>query len=119
MIEFIGIALGTRVLVVEDRERRRQWFAERLPDAELVDTARLGLEALARRTPDVCFLDYHLHGFTSRDVAKYLAAEKFSGMLLVHSTCAFGADVLMKILPGATKAPFGTFDITRTRRSTP
>jgi hypothetical protein len=86
-----------------------------LPDAYLADTARQAIEMFDQMLPDTVFLDYDLHHFTSEDFARHLVDVRFAGKVFVHSTNRFGIAVLERIIPGASIAPFGTFEVRRVR----
>jgi hypothetical protein len=115
MMRLIEVDADDTVLVVEDSLQRRNWFLSRyrIPHAYLADTARQAKECFDQIAPDVVFLDWDLHCFTSEDFARRLAAMNFSGQVIVHSTNPFGMEVLKKILPAAAVRPFGLFDILR------
>ena len=116
MLDVIEIADAASILIVEDRQSRIDWFAQRLPGAEFADTSRLAIEAISRRVPDVCFLDYDLHYFTSVNFANHLVHIKAASVVVVHSTNERGAETLSKILPDAIFSPFGEFEVRRRTR---
>lgn len=109
----IKIPFGLRVLVVEDRTERQNWFLKRIPHAIIADLAHLANQAICARVPDVVFLDYDLHRFTSEETAILLAAMRFRGRIYIHSLNGLGPERLGYILEGlqVSVTPFGTFEI--------
>jgi len=109
-----------RVFVLDDTEDRISWFRQRLPRLRYAKTSRSALEILSAEQFDLVFLDHDLSwmdaGFPSRlhgngkEVARYLAGTKFEGRVVIHSK-SDQAEIMAKILPQATIARFGEFDI--------
>jgi CheY-like chemotaxis protein len=114
-----------RVFVLDDTEDRISWFRQRLPQMRYAKTAEAALEILSGEVFDLVFLDHDLSwmdaGFPDRqhgngkEVARYLARTKFSGRVVIHSKNEDGVKAMRKILPAATLARFGDFDIATTR----
>lgn len=86
-------------------------------------TSYEAIEILAEESFDVVFLDHDLgfldaadptrqHG-NGKEVARFLAIRKFGGKVIIHSRNLDAVPFMQKILPQATIAPFGEFDITR------
>lgn len=111
----IEIGQNATVLVVEDNPKRLEWFTKHLPGSYCVDTSRLAIDFLKQTTPDLIFLDFHLHHFHSIEAARYLAATKFTGAIYIHSAHRSGAYILKGILPQAHEAEFGSFIIRSTQ----
>jgi len=110
-----------RVFVLDDTEDRISWFRSNLPNLRFAKTADEALEILSSEKFDLIFLDHDLSwmdaGFPNRlhgngkEVARYLARTRFTGKIVIHSL-SDQADAMAKILPQATIARFGEFDIT-------
>ena len=113
-----------RVFVLDDTAQRLEWFRDRLDGLAVyreASTADRALELLSTERFDLVFLDHDLSwmdaGFPDRqhgngkEVARYLARTKFSGRVVIHSRSEQAA-MMAKILPEATVAPFGEFDVT-------
>lgn len=110
-----------RVFVLDDTEDRISWFRQRLPEMRYATTAQAALEILSAERFDLVFLDHDLSwmdaGFPSRlhgngkEVARFLARTKFAGRIVIHSK-SDQAEAMAKILPQATIARFGDFDVT-------
>jgi CheY-like chemotaxis protein len=109
-----------RVFVLDDTEDRLSWFRQRLPNMRYAKTAEDALGILSAEHFDLIFLDHDLSwmdaGFPSRlhgngkEVARYLARTGFCGRIVIHSK-SDQAETMAKILPQATIARFGEFDI--------
>ena len=112
-VHTIKVPLTAKVLVVEDRVRRIDWFRSRIPHAHFADLSHTANAILLDVKPDVVFLDFDLHGFTSLETAKILAATKFAGTIYVHSLNNLGGDILCRILQGLSveRHEFGSFEI--------
>jgi hypothetical protein len=86
----------------------------------LAKTSDEALEILSSQKFDIVFLDHDLSwmdaGFPNRlhgngkEVARYLARTKFPGKIVIHSRSDQAA-MMAKILPQATVARFGEFEI--------
>jgi hypothetical protein len=110
-----------RVFVLDDTEDRISWFRSKLPSLRFAKTCDEGLEVLSSEKFELIFLDHDLSwmdaGFPNRlhgngkEVARYLARSRFSGKIVIHSR-SDQADAMARILPQATIARFGEFDIT-------
>lgn len=110
-----------RVFVLDDTEDRISWFRSKLPNVRFAKTCDEALEILSSEKFDLIFLDHDLSwmdaGFPSRlhgngkEVARYLARTHFLGKIVIHSR-SDQANAMAKILPQATIARFGEFDIT-------
>jgi len=110
-----------RVFVLDDTEDRISWFRSNLPNVRFAKTCDEALEMLSAEKFDLIFLDHDLSwmdaGFPSRlhgngkEVARYLARTRFAGKIVIHSR-SDQATAMAKILPQATIARFGEFDIT-------
>ncbi len=117
----ISIPEKSRVFVLDDTEDRLAWFREHLPQARSAKTADEAIEILAANAFDVVFLDHDLHWMDAGDitrqhgngkeVARFLAIRKFAGRVVIHSRNHEAVPVMQKILPQATIAPFGEFEI--------
>jgi len=108
------------VLVVEDTENRISWFRQRLPNAVFAKNAEAALRALSQQEFKVVFLDHDLHWMhadnsipkgTGKEVARFMAQQRFKGIVIIHSKHMEGAAMMKKFLPNARLAPFDTFDI--------
>ncbi|HEU5408675.1 MAG TPA: cyclic-phosphate processing receiver domain-containing protein [Nitrospira sp.] len=85
-----------------------------MPDAYLVHEIATAIELIDRTKPTHIFLDYDLGpGVDSSSVAECLARTGFSGEIVITSRNPFGQSVLARLLPRATVAPFGEFEIIR------
>jgi len=110
-----------RVFVLDDTEDRISWFRSKLPNVRFAKTCDEALEILSSEKFDIIFLDHDLSwidaGFPDRlhgngkEVARYLARTRFLGKIVIHSR-SDQANAMAKILPHATIARFGEFDIT-------
>lgn len=110
-----------RVFVLDDTEDRISWFRSKLPNVRFAKTCDEALEILSSENFDLIFLDHDLSwmdaGFPSRlhgngkEVGRYLARTRFLGKIVIHSR-SDQANAMAKILPQATIARFGEFDIT-------
>ncbi len=110
-----------RVFVLDDTEDRISWFRQRLPQMRYAKTAQAALDILSTQQFDLVFLDHDLSwmdaGFPSRlhgngkEVARFLARTKFAGRVVIHSK-SDQAEAMAKLLPQATIARFGDFEIT-------
>ena len=118
--EKFHIAPDWPVLVVEDTEDRISWFRQRLPKAFFAKNAEAALGALSRREFKIVFLDHDLHWMhadssifkgTGKEVAHYMAEQRFQGIVVIHSRNVEGAAAMKKFLPSARLAPFGSFEI--------
>lgn len=84
-------------------------------------TAGEALEILDGERFDVVFLDHDLHWMDAGDItrqhgngkeiARFLAIRKFAGKVVIHSRNHEAVPIMQKILPQATVAPFGEFEI--------
>ena len=113
-IRTIKIRSDENILVVEDRPDRVGWFRQRIPWCRTADLAHLANESILESLPDVIWLDYDLHHFTSEDTAALLAAIRFSGQIYIHSLNITGPQKLCSILcdlPHVSVTPFGDFKI--------
>ena len=109
-----------RFFVLDDTEDRISWFRSKLPNLRFAKTCDEALEILSSDSFDMVFLDHDLSwmdaGFPRRqhgngkEVARYLARTQFSGKIVIHSR-SDQAEAMAKILPQATIARFGEFDI--------
>jgi CheY-like chemotaxis protein len=109
------------VFVLDDTEDRISWFRSKLPNLRFAKTCDEALEILSAEKFDIIFLDHDLSwmdaGFPGRlhgngkEVARYLARTGFPGKIVIHSR-SDQAEPMAKILPQATVARFGEFDIT-------
>jgi len=109
-----------RVFVLDDTDERIRWFRQRLLKMRYAKTAEAALNILSTEVFDLVFLDHDLDwmdaGFPNRlhgngkEVARYLARTKFAGRIVIHSK-SDQAETMGKILPQATIARFGDFDI--------
>lgn len=120
----IRIPDNCRVFVLDDTEDRLTWFRERLPQVRTAKTSHEAIEILAAESFDVVFLDHDLgfldaadvtrqHG-NGKEVARFLAIRKFAGKVVIHSRNIDAVPFMRKILPQATIAPYGDFDIVAT-----
>jgi CheY-like chemotaxis protein len=108
------------VFVLDDTEERIAWFRSKLPNVRFAKTCDEALEILSSEKFDFVFLDHDLSwmdaGFPDRlhgngkEVARYLARTKFPGKVVIHSR-SDQAEAMTKILPHATVARFGEFEI--------
>lgn len=106
--------------MLDDTEDRISWFRSKLPKVRFAKTCDEALEILSSEKFDLVFLDHDLSwmdaGFPDRmhgngkEVARYLARTRFVGKIVIHSR-SDQADAMAKILPQATIARFGEFDI--------
>jgi hypothetical protein len=106
------------VLVVEDSLARRHWFLSRyrLPEAFLAHEPVQAIDIIRQFEPQVCFLDYDLGvGINSLEIAAYLRDTKYGGRVILHSQNDFGRMSLAQIIRNVEIAPYGTFEIVRTR----
>lgn len=109
------------VFVLDDTEERISWFRSRLPNIQFAKTCDEALDILSSQRFDLVFLDHDLSwmdaGFPNRqhgngkEVARYLARTHFSGKIVIHSR-SDQANAMARIVPQATIARFGEFDIT-------
>jgi CheY-like chemotaxis protein len=109
-----------RFFVLDDTDDRISWFRSKLPKLRFAKTCDEALEILSSESFDMVFLDHDLSwmdaGFPSRqhgngkEVARYLARTQFPGKIVIHSR-SDQAEAMAKILPQATIARFGEFDI--------
>lgn len=120
MCEHFHIRSDWTVLVVEDTEDRISWFRQRLPQAVFAKTAETALRALSQHEFKVAFLDHDLHWMhadnsifmgTGKEVARFMAQQRFKGIVIIHSKHVEGAAIMKKFLPNARLVPFGSFDI--------
>ncbi len=109
------------VLVVEDTEDRISWFRQRVPQAMFAKTAEEALRAFSQSDFKVLFLDHDLHWVhadnsifkgTGKEVARLVAERGFQGIVVIHSKNEIGAAAMLKFLPSAKLARFGSFEIT-------
>jgi hypothetical protein len=110
------------IFIVEDDLTRVGWFVNKLGSRiigvhDKPANAIQALQAFNINEIDMFFLDHDLGGpfeppFTT-DVAKYMFEQdpKIGKRTIIHSCNPAGARNLEAILPGATRLPFGTFDI--------
>jgi CheY-like chemotaxis protein len=120
----IRIPKNVRVFVLDDTEDRLAWFRERMPEMRSAKTSFEAIEILAAEPFDVIFLDHDLHWMDAGDVnrqhgngkevARFLAIRKFAGKIVIHSRNLDAVPFMRKILPQATIAPFGEFEIVLT-----
>ena len=123
----IPISYNETVLVVEDSNERIQWFRKRLPNATYRHNAEDALAVLSNFVPEVVFLDcdltfsdvaYPNQGKLSGiRVAAHLSRTAYAGRVVIHSVNQRGAREMSRLLPRATLAPFGTFEIVMAFRS--
>jgi hypothetical protein len=108
------------VLVVEDTENRISWFRQRVPQATFARTADEAFRALNQSEFKVLFLDHDLHWMhadnsifkgTGKEVARFVAERGFHGIVVIHSKNEEGAAAMLKFLPNAKLARFGSFEI--------
>jgi CheY-like chemotaxis protein len=106
-----------RVLIVEDDERRRVWFAGRFAgyEKDFTDQAAIAINWLTQREYDLIFLDHDLieehyfealadDGLTGYVVADWLAQNpdrQMQAQIVIHSLNYLGADRMMEALQGA------------------
>lgn len=110
------------IFIVEDDKSRIGWFIERLGSRiiGIHDKPENAIQALCSfnlNEIDMFFLDHDLGRpflppFTT-EVAKYMVKQdpKIGKRTIIHSYNPDGAKELQKILPGAVRLPFGTFNI--------
>lgn len=129
----IYIPRDARVFIVEDNQERIDWFRWKLDD-RIVCLTDDPHEAIRRLDSDcnpslldAIFLDFDLghapemadpekpEQVTSVPVVAYLSMHSevrlWDKNVVIHSQNQAGAQWIKCILPGATVAPFGTFDI--------
>lgn len=120
----VSILQNSRVFVLDDTEDRLAWFRDRLPGVRTAKTAHQAIEILAAEPFDVVFLDHDLgfldaadptrqHG-NGKEVARFLAIRKFAGKVVIHSRNVDAVPFMKKILPQATIAAYGDFEISLT-----
>jgi hypothetical protein len=89
--------------VVEDTEDRISWFRQRLPKAVFAKTAEAAFRALDQQPFKVVFLDHDLHWMpadnsifkgTGKEVARFLAAREYQGIVIIHSRHEEGAEAM-------------------------
>lgn len=114
--------------MLDDTEDRLRWFREQLAGVfcRQAKTAGEALDVLAEPF-DLVFLDHDLSwedaGFPERqhgngkEIARYLARTNFSGRVVIHSKNEDGIKAMKKLLPAATIARFGDFEIIVTASS--
>ena len=115
----IRIAYGASVFIVEDSEQRQRWFSAKMPDAQFASTAEDAIQRLASFPFDVVLLDHDLEWADAAGqkpgsgvrVAHFLAKNGFQGQVVIHSVNEAGAAHMKRLLPYATVAPFGSFEI--------
>ena len=110
------------IFIVEDDLNRVGWFVNKLGSRiigihDKPANAIQALQAFNINEIDMFFLDHDLGGpfeppFTT-DIAKYMFDQdpKVGKRTVIHSCNPAGARNLEAILPGATRLPFGTFNI--------
>ena len=123
------IAETAKVFVLEDSPERIAWFRQRIPRAVVASNAEHALALLDEQTFDVCFLDHDLNfsdvAFpdtrpgSGQRVAHYLAQERFSGIVVIHSVNEAGARAMKSHLPQSHVMPFGTFELENGASSNP
>jgi len=119
-----------RVFVLDDTEERLRWFRQRLASPiayREAKTSEKALEILSAESFDLVFLDHDLSwedaGFPERqhgngkEIARYLARTKFAGRVVIHSKNEDGVAAMRRILPEATIARYGDFEIVTARQS--
>ncbi len=123
----IQIRKGGRVYIVEDNEERIKWFLEKMPH-EIVyhqadpDLAVDHLRVMVPEMFDAIFLDFDLgpgnvknSTINSIPVVDFLngrlTTRRSQRVIVIHSCNEPGAFWMNTILPGATRLPFGEFDI--------
>lgn len=122
----VSVPAGARVFVLDDTEDRLAWFREYVPGVRTAKTAHGAIEILAVDLAafDMIFLDHDLgfldaadptrqHG-NGKEVARFLAIRKFAGKVVIHSRNVDAVPFMKKILPNATIAPYGDFEISFT-----
>lgn len=118
------ISEDSEVLLLEDSPKRIAWFRERIPLDKLhvTDSVEEAIEWTKARKFDVFFLDHdlseeHYAEDTASDTsgtafAHWLAGCGFTGQnMIIHSWNFHGRRRMHAFLPEATKALFGTFDV--------
>ena len=123
------IAETAKVFVLEDSPERVAWFRQRVPQATFASNAEQALAILDDQKFDVCFLDHDLNfsdvAFpdtrpgSGQRVAHYLAQERFSGIVVIHSVNEAGARAMKSHLPQSHVMPFGTFELENGASSNP
>lgn len=123
------IAETAKVFVLEDSPERVAWFRQRLPQATFASNAEQALALLEDQKFDVCFLDHDLNcsdvAFpdtrpgSGQRVVHYLAQERFSGIVVIHSVNEAGARAMNSHLPQSHVMPFGTFELENGASSNP
>jgi hypothetical protein len=121
-VALVGIPNNALVFIIEDSEERIKWFTAKLGTritcvAKNPDQALQFLFGLDTRKIDLFFFDHDLGGAYkppySTDVAKYLVKkEPYIGKrVIIHSMNEVGSKNLQRIMLGAMRLPYGTFDI--------
>jgi len=125
----IYVPKGARVFIVEDNQERIDWFQKKLePIVSMLAITKDPDKAIvylgAYEDFDAVFLDHDLGipGFepTIRSTVIWMAANipdlrRWSRCVVIHSWNEPGAAWMRQALPGATVAPFGSFDIKEQR----
>jgi hypothetical protein len=127
MKTIISIRKGAQVYIIEDSDERLKWFAEKMPSASIMHQKDPGVaiyafHVLPPETFDAIFLDFDLgpgnvrnSTINSLPVAEYLRGKLTSKSaqhsIVIHSQNEPGSLILHTMLPGATRLPFGEFDI--------
>lgn len=107
----------SRILVVEDDERRRVWFEQQFADCErdVTDQVGVAISWLAQRDYDLIFLDHDLaeehyyevmadDGLTGYVVAAWLADNpdrQTEAQIVIHSLNYPGSDRMLTVLQSA------------------
>ncbi len=121
----LNIPANAKIFILEDMGERIAWFKKRLIGVRgigLCKTASGAIALLGNVHFDVVFLDHDL-GFldaadhtrpngNGKEVARYLRDINFPGVVILHSLNEPARAIMAGILPKATIAPFGTFEIT-------
>lgn len=128
----IRIRKGARVYIVEDNEERLKWFAEKMPHATIweekdPELAAEQLSWLLPETMDCIFLDFDLGPGNTKNstinslpvvdfLSRKLTSKRDQRNVVIHSQNAPGSYWMGTLLPGATRLPFGDFDIVEVDR---
>lgn len=122
----IRVPQSATVYIVEDSEKRLDWFRQKL-GARIIridDKPELSIDWMKGLTDDefnaidLFFLDHDLGGAAyaspyATDIAKYMVQRnpRIGFRTVIHSQNPYGSEYLAKLLPGSMRMPFGSFDI--------
>jgi hypothetical protein len=117
-VRIITVPYDAVIVCVDDDLARPHYYLShhRMPEAYLAHDPSDAVALIREVKPTWVFLDYDLRaGVDSEPVAQHLAFTGFAGEVIITSQNPFGQAVLGKLLPRAVVAPFGEFEIVRTR----